>query len=126
MGMSSVDGRPKERLLPELTWESRAFWTGGFDGKLLICHCDACERFFHPPASACWRCRSTEVGPRAVSGRARVAAFSINIHQWLPGFPPPYVVAIVEIIEQPDVRLTTNIMRRSPEEVYIGMPVEGL
>jgi uncharacterized OB-fold protein len=67
-----------------------------------------------------------EVGPEAVSGRATVATFTVNEHTWLPGFPPPYVIAIVEIAEEPDVRLTTNIMDCAVSEVHIGMPVEVL
>ncbi|MDT5160136.1 MAG: hypothetical protein QOC90_446, partial [Mycobacterium sp.] len=30
-----------------------------------------------------------------VSGQATVAGFTVNHQQWLPNFPPPYVVAVV-------------------------------
>jgi uncharacterized OB-fold protein len=118
--------RPDSRILPDATWESQAFWAGGERDELLIHRCRACGHFFHPPAPACFRCRSMEVGPEPVSGRATVAGFSINVHQWLPGFPPPYVVAIVEIEEETDVRLTTNIVGCDVDAVYIGMPVAVL
>jgi uncharacterized OB-fold protein len=58
-----------------------------------------------------------------VSGRAEVATFTINVQPWIPGFDPPYVIAMVEIVEQPSVRLTTNIVDCAPDDVYIGMPV---
>jgi uncharacterized OB-fold protein len=58
-----------------------------------------------------------------VSGHATVATFTINHQPWIPGFDPPYVVAIVEIDEQPSVRLMTNIVGCAPDEVYVGMPV---
>lgn len=115
--------RPEVRILPDPTWESREFWVGGEDGALLIHRCRSCGRYFHPPAPACFRCRSMDVGPEPVSGHARVAAFSINVHQWLPGFTPPYVVAIVELDEEPDVRLTTNIVDCDVDSVHIGMAV---
>lgn len=115
--------RPAQRPLPETTWESEAFWHGGADGALLIHRCRSCGRFFHPPAPACFRCRSTEVGPEPVSGLATVSAVSVNVHAWLPGFPPPYAVAIVELDDEPGVRLTTNIVDCDPEEVHIGMRV---
>ena len=67
-----------------------------------------------------------DVTPHPVSGRATVAAFSVNVHQWLPNFPPPYVVAIIELDEESDVRLTTNIMDCAIDEVHIGMAVEVL
>lgn len=116
--------RPGLRLAPSPTPESEAFWTGGRDGDLLISRCHACGHFFHPPAPACWRCRSTDVAPEKVSGRATVAAFTIDRQPWIPGFEPPYVVAIVEIAEQPDVRLTTNVVDVEPEDMRIGLEVE--
>jgi uncharacterized OB-fold protein len=116
--------RPEARVLPAPTSESSAFWRGGATGSLMIYRCGKCSRWFHPPAPVCFRCRSNDVAAEPVSPRATVATFSINRHAWYPGFPPPYVVAIVELDEQPDVRLTTNIVGCPPEDVYIGQPVE--
>ena len=48
----------------------------------------------------------------------------MNYQPWIPGYDPPYVIAIVEIEEQPDVRLITNIVDCPPEDVHVGMPVE--
>jgi uncharacterized protein len=118
--------RPEARTLPDPSKESKAFWTGGARGKLMIYRCRSCSRFFHPPAPACFRCRSTDVGPEAVSGRATVAASSVTVHSWSPTFPPPYVVAIVEIEEDPSVRVTTNIVGCDVHDVTIGMKVEVL
>jgi uncharacterized OB-fold protein len=42
----------------------------------------------------------------------------------MPGFEPPYVIAIVELEDDPTVRLTTNIVGCAIEDVRIGMPVE--
>lgn len=116
--------RPQLRLAPTPTAESRAFWTGGRDGTLLISRCHACGHFFHPPGPACWRCRSTDVAPEPVSGKASVAAFTTNRQPWIPGFEPPYVVAIVELADEPDVRLITNVVGVAPDEVKVGLAVE--
>lgn len=116
--------RPDQRLVPSPNPESESFWTGGLDDRLLIHRCRGCGRFFHPPGPVCWRCRSREVGPEPVSGRATVAAFTINRQSWLPGFPPPYVVAMVELADEPDVRLITNVVDVAVEDVQIGLQVE--
>jgi uncharacterized protein len=121
---TAIPTRPDARVLPALTHENRAFWTGGENGQLLIYRCRACTRFFHPPAPVCFRCRSTDVGPEPVSGRATVEAFTINAHQWFAGFPPPYVVAIVSLHEDPSVRLTTNVVGCAVADVTIGMAME--
>jgi acetyl-CoA acetyltransferase len=41
----------------------------------------------------------------------------------MPGVPVPYVIALVELAEQVDLRLTTNLVGCAPEDVRIGMPV---
>ncbi len=60
----------------------------------------------------------------AVSGRAVVATFTLNHQPWVPSPDHPYCIAIVEIEEQPGLRLMTNVVGCAPEEVEIGMPVE--
>ena len=67
-----------------------------------------------------------ELAVAAVSGRAQVLTYTVNHQPWLPGFDPPYVIAIVEIEEQPGLRLTTNIVNCAPEALRIGMPVRVL
>ena len=117
--------RPAFRVLPAVTAESAAFWTGGADGELRIYRCHNCGRYFHPPVGVCFRCRSRDVAPEAVSGRATVATYTVNQHPWFgEAFPVPYVVAIVEIAEDAEARLTTQIVDCPVEDVRIGMPVE--
>ncbi len=115
---------PEQRMLPAVKPLSRDFWTGGEKGELRIHRCRACGHFFHPPGPICVRCQSFDVAAEPVSGRATVATFTVNHQQWLPGFPPPYVVALVELEEEPGVRLPTNIVGCEPDQVEIGMRVE--
>jgi uncharacterized OB-fold protein len=111
------------RKLPALTPDTAPFWHGGARGLLQICYCDDCRRFFHPPTPICPNCSSFDVAPRAVSGRGRVVTFTINRHAWKPELTQPYVVAIVELVEQANLRLLSNIVGCDPEAVAIGMPV---
>jgi uncharacterized protein len=111
-------------MLPELTPENTDYWTGGQAGELRIYRCQDCRGWVHPPTSACWRCQSLRVGPEVASGRGQVAAYTINHHPWYPGFPPPYIIALVEMEESPDVRFTTNIVDCDIEQVAVGLPVE--
>jgi len=118
-----VSERPAFRLLPEVTAENEHFWRGGAAGELRFLHCAACDRFVHPPAPRCPRCLGASLAVRASSGRARLHTFSVNHQPWIPGFDPPYVVAIVELAEQPDLRLTTNLVGCAPGNARIGMPL---
>ena len=71
----------------------------------------------------CPNCGSFDVAPRAVSGRGRVVTFTINRQAWTAELRAPYVVAIVELEEQADLRLLSNIVGCDPGEVAIDMPV---
>ena len=69
------------------------------------------------------RCYSKNIAPEAVSGRATLASYTINHQAWMPGPELPYVVAIIEIVEQPSVRLTTNIVNCEHDALHIDMPL---
>lgn len=55
-----------------------------------------------------------------------MATFTINRQIWEPGLEAPYIVAVVELVEQEGLRLTTNIVNCSADAVYIGMDVRVL
>ena len=112
------------RPLPELKPEIEFFWTAGRGRELRFKRCGGCGALVHPPRPICPYCRSREIDTTAVEGAGVVAGFTVNHHPWLPGFEPPYVVAIVAIDEDPRVRLTTNIVGCDPEEVFVGMRVQ--
>lgn len=110
--------------IPQITDDNGAFWTGGRDGELLIVRCGACGYWVHPPSPRCPKCLSDAVAPSAVSGRGTVYSYTINRQAWVPGLEVPFVLAIVELDEQPGLRLMTNLVDCLPEEAEIGMPVE--
>lgn len=112
------------RPLPALDSENAPFWTGGADGKLLIARCDDCGNYIHPATDFCPACESRAVTPQPVSGRATVYAFTVNHRAWIPGLAVPYVLAMVQLEEQSDVRLPTNIIGCDPQSVHVGMAVE--
>ena len=111
------------RVLPRVTERNRHFWTGGAEGKLRFLRCRSCRTYVHPPAPVCPSCLSRDVAPEAVSGRATVLTFTLNHQPWVPAPDHPYAIAIVEIEEQPGLRLMTNLVNCPPESVQIGMPV---
>jgi len=117
-----ADG-PSIRLLPRLDPDNEFFWTSGADGRLRFLRCDACRHYVHPPVPRCPFCLSAELRPEPVSGRGTVHTYTINHQEWIPG-SDPYVVGLVAIDEQPDVRLMTNLVGCDPDDELIGRPVE--
>jgi uncharacterized OB-fold protein len=111
---------------PELTVDSEPFWRGGAAGRLLITRCRVCGLYLHPPRPACRRCRAMDVEPVEVSGRGVVHTFTVAHHAFIPGVEVPYVIAVVELVEQPGLRLLSNVIDCDPETVAIGMPVQAV
>lgn len=119
---AAARGEAPPRKLPLVTAETRAFWTGGEDGRLLIQRCTACGLYQHPPGPLCPSCRTETMAPTAVSGRGTVKTFTVNHQQWLPGMDPRFVFAAVELPEQAELYVFSNILA-APDTVRIGMPV---
>lgn len=123
---SPVPDVPPARTLPVVDRDSRDYWTGGADGELRIYRCRDCRYYVHPPVRFCPRCESRNVAAEAVSGRGIVASFTVNHKRWVPGLPERYVLALVSIVEQEDVRLVANIVNCDPDAVAMDMAVRVL
>ena len=111
------------RKLPKLNKDNEAFWQQGALGNLMIHHCASCEQYFHPPAPVCIHCLSDNVMPKKVTGEGTVASFTINYQKWQPDLEVPFVIAIIELIEQKGLRFVSNIIDINPNDVFIDMPV---
>ena len=110
-----------ERAEPAVSDRMRDFWTGGERGELLIARCRSCGYRMHPPLPVCPACRTMDIAPEAVSGRGTVWSATINRYRWAPELEPPYVLAFVELDEQPGLRLLTAIV--DCDDIPIGTPV---
>ena len=110
-------------VVPKVVDETRAFWTGGREGRLMITRCADCGYYNHPPTPRCGHCYSEQVAPTEVSGRGTVYSFTVNRQQWSPDLAVPYVLAVVALEEQASVRIFTNVVDVPADDVVIGMPV---
>jgi len=110
-----------DRPLPEPNPETAFFWEAAQKGELHILRCNACGTYVHLPRPACRNCQSTDLAPARVSGRGVVHSFTVT-HFPLPGFEPPFAVALIELEE--GVRLASNVVDVPPEEMAVGIPVE--
>ncbi|MGE2834851.1 Zn-ribbon domain-containing OB-fold protein [Mycobacterium sp. SMC-4] len=110
------------RILPSIDDTTRPYWTGGADGRLRIAHCATCSKFVHPPRSECPDC-GTGLEYRTVSGDATLFTYTVAHQQFHPAVPTPFVIALVELVEQPGLRLVTNIVDCDPDTLVCGMPV---
>jgi uncharacterized OB-fold protein len=103
-----IQGAP----LPAVSEDSAAFWDGTAAGELRIQACTSCGRLRFPPRPMCPRCRSLEHEWRAMSGRGRIWSFVVPHPPLLPAFAElaPYNVVVVELDEDPTIRLVGNLL----------------
>lgn len=114
------------RILPELTPENTAFWTGGERGELRITFCEACDRAIHPPELTCPVCLDRKTTLRAVTGTGTIYSFTINRQQWAPDMVVPFALAVVDLDDAPGVRITARLIEVDLDAVAIGDRVEVL
>ena len=68
--------------------------------------------------------RHQDGGARRIGQGDARRRFTVNHRFGFPDLPPPYVVAQVALVEDPRVRLTTNIIDADPDDLALGQPVE--
>ena len=112
-----------QRARPKPTPETKHFWDGTAAGELLLQRCNKCSKAYFPPRPFCPACASREVNVFRASGKGRLYSYVIH-HRPVPGFIPPYAIAVVELEEGP--RLMSNIVDcpQTPEALVLDMPLE--
>ncbi len=110
---------------PVVVPETKPFWDGPAQGKLVLPKCNACGVVIWYPRTTCPECASSDVSWFEASGRGTVYSFSIVRRQGGPWRDVlPYVLAYVELDEGP--RVLTNIVDVDPAEVSIGQAVRAV
>lgn len=123
MARARTDKPPSPRPLPLPDQDTAFFWEGTARRTLLVLRCRSCKTWIHYPRPACRACGSTALEPEPVSGRGTVYSYTVT-HTRVPGFEPPFAVALVELEEQRGLRMVSNLVDVAPEDVRIGMPVQ--
>ena len=105
---------------------SRPFWEGCKRRELLMQRCASCQRFRFTPRPLCPHCRSADCEWVRVSGRGTIFSRIVCHPPLLPAFAEraPYAVVLVELDEDPRLRLVGNVLEAPPEDVRIGQRVE--
>lgn len=116
---------PPLRPLPVPDEDSRPFWEGCRRHQLLMQRCSACGVLRFHPRPMCSKCRSMVSEWVPVSGRGTIASRVVVHAPVLPAFQDrvPYAVVLVELDEDPGLRLVGNVLDAAPEQVRIGLPV---
>jgi uncharacterized OB-fold protein len=120
---ASASSRP----LPLPDEVTAPFWEGCRRGELLVQRCSECERFRFPPRPMCPHCRSFEAGWVRMSGEGTLYSFVICHPPVLPAFEAqvPFAVALIELSEDPGLRMVGNVVDAAPGSLRIGQKVQA-
>ncbi|KSZ56005.1 hypothetical protein Z045_25670 [Rhodococcus pyridinivorans KG-16] len=103
--------------------DSAFYWTGLQERRMLVLGCNRCSYLIYPPVAGCPRCSATELGQRELAGTGTVYSYTVVNREFAPGIKPPFVVAIVQMDEQADLRMMSNLVDVKIGDVHIGQRV---
>ena len=111
--------------LPLPDEDSAPFWEACRAGELRVQRCAGCGRLRFPPRAMCPACRSLEAEWIPLSGRGTIYSRVVCHPPVLPAFREraPYAVVLVELAEDPALRMLGNVLDCAPQDVEIGGPV---
>lgn len=106
--------------------DTEGYWEANQKGELALCRCSdsSCGLWIHPPLERCRACGGpTTFEP--VSGQGTIFSFIVAHQPAVPGYlvDLPYVVAMVELDEQPGLRLVGKVPTSARDEIRIGQRV---
>jgi uncharacterized OB-fold protein len=114
-----------ERPLPLPDDDSAPYWEAASRGELCVQRCSACRVWRFPPRSRCPRCQSEITEWERVSGRGTVYSFVVAHAPVLPSFAArvPFAVVLVELDEDPQLRVVGNLLGVPVADVQLGVRV---
>ena len=114
-------------VTPVPTADNQPYWDGAKEGKLVLQKClkEDCLKFNHPPVAVCNYCgdRDAELRWEESSGRGTLYSYYICYDTSVSGFEEkvPYAVIMVELEEQPDLLLMSNILNHQYDAMGGGL-----
>lgn len=110
--------------LPMVNEDSRKYWEGCKEHKLLIQKCKDCGKYIFYPRSICTACMSMNLEWFESSGKGKIYSYTTIWRAPNEAFieDVPYTIVLVDLEE--NVRLMSWVIDCKPEDVYVGMEVE--
>jgi hypothetical protein len=123
--MGTEVSRQPQPVLPAPDPLTDFFWAAARQEQLMILRCQVCGFYVHWPRPICPRCHSFALQPAQVSGRGRLYSYTVGVQAFHPWFEArlPYILAVVELEEQPNLKLVSNLVNCPEPEVRMEMPL---
>lgn len=127
MTQTVVRAQADPRPVPAPDDVTRFYWAAAADHRLVLQRCRACHQMQYPPEICCAHCQAEQFDAVETTGRGMIYSYSVVDRPLHAGFVDalPYVVALVELDDQPALRILTNLVDvPAGTELACGLPVE--
>lgn len=109
--------------MPEINPETKPFWEGCAQGKLLLKRCKDCGEVHYYPRAICPFCMSDQTAWLESTGQGSIYTFTITRRAGgAYAKATPFVLAYVTLDEGP--AMLSNIVTNTPETLAIGQRVK--
>ena len=110
--------------IPE--YGTEPYWQACNEERLVMQRCAACAKLRWTPAPLCTFCAHDQYSWEPLSGRGRVYTWTVITHPVHPAAVAlvPYVVVEVELEEQSNLRMVSNLIDCDPAAIQFGAAVE--
>ena len=113
-----------ERLRPNPTWDTKPYWDGLLEGRVLIQQCADCGVRRHYPRPVCPECYSMNVKWCEIAGTGTVHTWMVSHHAFHPAFKRGLPTAYVTVDLPEGVRLCAPLRSGDPKDIAIGREVK--
>ncbi|WP_045877798.1 OB-fold domain-containing protein [Pseudofrankia sp. DC12] len=106
---------------------SKPFWDAVNDRRLLLQHCDSCDRLLYPPGPSCSGCGSAgHLSWREVEGRGHIRTYLVSHDTRIALKQPdqPFNLAVVTLDEDPGITFFSNLPGTPVGAAPVGAAVE--
>ena len=115
-----------QRPLPQPDDATAPYWAACREHELRMQRCARCGHLQFPPRPLCSRCQSRNAVWVPVSGRGKVYSWVVCHPPVLPAFREraPFAVVLVELAEDPGLRIVGNLLDCAADQIDFGLEVE--
>ncbi len=115
---------PKQSPVPDEI--DKPFWDACNQDRLVLQHCDACDRFQHPPERSCAECGlSGSLSWRQVGGSGTVYSYAVIYDTPIAMLQEdqPYTAAVIDLDDAPGINMISHLPGTPVDDIPIGAPV---
>lgn len=106
---------------------SQPFWHAVSERRLVLQHCQACDRLQYPPAVACAQCQEVAaLSWREVAGSGHIREYIVSYDNRVRLKRPeqPFNLVVITLDADPGITFLSNLPGRPADDVPVGAPVE--